>query len=774
MAGRGNKGTSDNFRPRDGRKPAHTAPGPAGRMSRVVRWLPKGIQGRLFLLISLALAPMLILQGWVDYRQHLTRQRLALQTELEVAEGVAANFTTYIEGAHRQLAGVGEAILTFSNYTQAKAEHLLRGMADLSPAIRSVNWVSTEGTILASSVPGSVGHNLSERPYFKEIAAGRSWMIGDISAQGAFTPRPTVAMGVAVRDGNDVLRGVVVVSFEPTRLAELAFSRQRYAGGMYVLFDRQGQMVFHSPPVPLTWEQRVQCRTNPLVQQALKGETARGEITSVVTDELCFAAYVPVSTIGWVAAAARPTYIALAPVYRGLIQDTALSLIAVSLAFLLAWLLARTIAQPLRRLERDAQTISEGTIKTAADAQAPVEVRHLRTTLVQMTDDLVSRAEALHQSESRYRKLFEANLAGVYTTRLDGTIIDFNDAMMNMLGYDSREEMFRHRSTDFYADPAFRDELIRQLRTEGVVPGREAVLRRQDGTLLHAYGHALVLTDEHTGESYIQGTAIDITVRRQAEDALRELTGTLETQVTRRTRQLELRTRQLQKLAVELSDAEDKERRRLAELLHDDLQQTIAAAKFHLGLLSNRVKHDPMQHAVSKQIDQLLADAIQKSRDLSHELSPPVLYRGTLPEALEWLAGQVQTKHGLAVHVDVRGEVSPKSETIKTLLYKAAQELLFNVVKHAGVKEARLRLRRCGVRLYLTVSDRGRGFNPREIKDAAGFGLLNLRERSESLGGRMKIHSAEGHGSIFVVAIPEKQAGATRTSPLGSIDDFDF
>jgi PAS domain-containing protein/CheY-like chemotaxis protein len=72
--------------------------------------------------------------------------------------------------------------------------------------------------------------------------------------------------------------------------------------------------------------------------------------------------------------------------------------------------------------------------------------------------------EALRTSEQRYRKLFEANLAGAYLTKLDGTILDFNDAMMRMLGYDSREERFAHRSSDFYADPRFRDELIRLLR----------------------------------------------------------------------------------------------------------------------------------------------------------------------------------------------------------------------------------------------------------------------------------------------------------------------
>ena len=144
-------------------------------------------------------------------------------------------------------------------------------------------------------------------------------------------------------------------------------------------------------------------------------------------------------------------------------------------------------------------------------------------TLVMVTDITQRKhaEEALRESEERYRKLFEANLAGVYLTKPDGTILDFNDAMMRMLGYDSREELFQHRSTDFFADPAFRDELLRLLRKDGIVPAKEAVLRRKDGSVLYALGAGVLLADEQTGEPYIQGVAVDITERKHAEEALR-------------------------------------------------------------------------------------------------------------------------------------------------------------------------------------------------------------------------------------------------------------
>jgi PAS domain S-box-containing protein len=266
------------------------------------------------------------------------------------------------------------------------------------------------------------------------------------------------------------------------------------------------------------------------------------------------------------------------------------------------------------------------------------------------------------------------------------------------------------------------------------------------------------LTPIKSDSGYVEGLVFSLfetTGRKQAEEALRELNATLESKVAQRTAELQDRARQLQKLTLELTEAENRERRRLAEILHGDIQQILVGAKFHLGIVSARCRDDETSRATIEHVTQLLVDAISKSRSLSHELRPPGLAHSDLRETFEWLAGQMRTKHGLTVHVDVGDRIMLRSEPFKALLFKAAQELLFNAIKHAQVREARLYLRRRRRIVCLVVSDKGRGFDPRGLDGAGGSGLLGIRERVDLLGGRMKVRSAKGRGSTFLILVPD-------------------
>jgi len=383
--------------------------------------------------------------------------------------------------------------------------------------------------------------------------------------------------------------------------------------------------------------------------------------------------------------------------------------------------------------------------------------------------------EALRESEERLKRTQGIAHLGSWELDLVNNHLSWSDEVYRIFGLQPAEF---HATYEAFLEAVHPDDraAVDAAYSGSLREGRDTyeiehrIVRRSTGEIRIVHEKCEHLRDASGRIIRSVGMVHDITDRKQAEEALRDLTRTLESKVAQRTAELQYRARQLQRLTLELSETEDRERRQLAEILHDDLQQELAAAKFQLSLLNSRARYDPSQQSLIAQVDEMLMDAIQKSRSLSHELSPAVLYHADFAGALHWLADQVHSKHGLEVAVDTLGDVPVESEAIKSFLYKTAQELLFNVVKHARVNQARIRVRRFGRCICLSVSDRGRGFDPQDVRQAAGFGLLSIRERIELLGGRMKMHSVKGHGSTFHIVVadsPEPEERGPKTEDSG-------
>jgi PAS domain S-box-containing protein len=389
------------------------------------------------------------------------------------------------------------------------------------------------------------------------------------------------------------------------------------------------------------------------------------------------------------------------------------------------------------------------------------KMRRSRSRERRQAQELAGTNAVLGESEEKYRRIVETATEGIVMADAEARMVFVNDRWSEIFGCSPEEA--RHVTLFDLIFPEDRAQMAErwESRKRGRKESYEFRFRRKDGSPVWLLVGVAPRLDSEGRFLGTLGMVTDITERKQAEEALRDLTTMLESKVAERTEQLQRRTHQLQKLTLELSETEDRERKRMAEVLHDDLQQVLAAAKFHLGLMRSRTRQDGALQATAGRIDEMLKDAIDKSRSLSHELSPAVLYQSDFRATLHWLADQMQVKHGLIVHIHVHGTVHLQSDVLKGFLYKAAQELLFNVVKHARVREARVRVRQYGPCICLSVSDRGRGFDPQELREAPGFGLLTIRERVELLGGRMKIKSGEGRGSTFYLVVPEGETAGT-------------
>jgi PAS domain S-box-containing protein len=253
------------------------------------------------------------------------------------------------------------------------------------------------------------------------------------------------------------------------------------------------------------------------------------------------------------------------------------------------------------------------------------------------------------------------------------------------------------------------------------------------------------------GEPMALVTMQDITQRKHMEEALQAARAELEVRVGER-------TVQLRALAAELTQSEERERRRIAQILHDDLQQLLVAARLRLEAVRER-KEAGVVVDYLLQIEKLIGESNEIARGLSHELSPTVLHEHGLLAGLQWLGRWMHEKHGLMVRVGTGTSVEALEHDVKVLLFQSVRELLFNVIKHAGVKRASVRMSAGkGGAIEILVSDRGRGIDPvqaREGRNASmGFGLFGIRERLAFVGGRMEVESKPGGGARFRLVVP--------------------
>ncbi len=422
--------------------------------------------------------------------------------------------------------------------------------------------------------------------------------------------------------------------------------------------------------------------------------------------------------------------------YRNVILGGAgaLVLLGVLNAFLALNISRRKMAEEALR---DHQEHLEETIR--------VRSAQLSTANEELRRDILERERterALRTAERNLRSIFENAAEGIYQSTLAGRFVTVNPALARMAGYDSPAEMVDSIADirkDFYVEPGTRARFEESLGSEAEVRGFEALVKRKDGELIWVLENARAIRDETGRVDHYEGIVQDVSDRRRLAEKLD------------RTRQ------KLRGLAAEITRVEERERRTIATQLHDQLGAVLSMAKVKLASLRQGAEGTSIAPAL-EELHTLVGNAVQETRSLTWELSPPILYQLGLPAALEWLGENVEHRHGIAFRLTKEGEVRELGEERRFLLFSAVRELLLNVVKHADAGGVSLRLRWLEEVLEATLSDDGRGFDvpgAAALPDARrSFGLFSIQERFDDLGGSVSIRSSPGEGTSVTLVLP--------------------
>ncbi|MDQ7838020.1 MAG: PAS domain S-box protein [Thermodesulfobacteriota bacterium] len=347
--------------------------------------------------------------------------------------------------------------------------------------------------------------------------------------------------------------------------------------------------------------------------------------------------------------------------------------------------------------------------------------------------------KALRESEARYRAVVEDQTEFICRFLPDGTLTFVNEAYCRYFGK-RREELIGH---DFLLlipeeDREGVKNQISSLSPKNPVAMYEHRVIVPDGIHWQQWNDRAIL-DEQGRIVEFQSVGRDITERMEAEQRIRDY------------------QKQLESLAMELSLAEERERRRIATDIHDDIGQALITAKLKLEMLQQSVS-STRTAARLNEITALLHQVIERVRSLTFELSPPILYYSGFEDAVEWLCERMQQEHGVRFEFTGDGQHIPMNEDARILLFKVVRELLTNIARHAQAQKARVSITRDGDNVQIHVHDNGIGFDASHVNSypagTPGFGLFSIRERLRHLGGHLEINSTTGKGTRVTVIVP--------------------
>jgi len=358
---------------------------------------------------------------------------------------------------------------------------------------------------------------------------------------------------------------------------------------------------------------------------------------------------------------------------------------------------------------------------------------------------------ALSEAQRRLGAIVDSAMDAVITVDEEQNIVLFNRAAEQVFGV--RREQMLGTPLDRLLPARFRAAHHAYIEAFG----RTGVSSRRMGDVTTLWALRPASGEEFPIEASISQTAEggkryftvilrDITLRKQAEDALKES------------------QRELRELSARVLEAREEEKAHIARELHDELGQLLTALKMDLGWLRERIPGDSDLAPRVEEMGTLLDRTVAATRRISADLRPLMLDDLGLAEASAWLVEDFAKRSGLSCQIDVPEELPELSKGVATAVYRAVQESLTNIARHAQAKSAWVMLACSDGAIHVEVEDDGRGISPEDLAKSRSLGLKGMRERIAFLGGSLEIARAPRGGTRLRLRVPVRGLAAERAA----------
>lgn len=562
-------------------------------------------------------------------------------------------------------------------------------------------------------------HKLQLNKAWYNIAQGASSWVCDFEQRFSGDTNPVALISAPVRNNRNQLIGMIALDLPSESITNIIVKYTAESG-----FGNSGEAYLVGADSLMRSNSRFIKNTilntklsGVAVEKALKGESGKTRTTDYRNIDV-YSSYSPVNIPGlkWAILSEMDYKEAMIPIAAMRNDILFLSIIFAIFIFSISYILALTITNPIRKLEKAAQQIGAGKFDAVVKNNSRDEIGSLTNSFNQMVTKLNTMTSVLIEREERLNHFYQATLEGIIIHH-NGIPLLVNQAIINLSGY-TESELMNNQLQNWIGD--YNEESISFETEMNTSTGKIVEVEIQNNRL------------QFKGLEAVATIIRDISERKKAEQEL-----------------LSERSKRMSALL----DGQEMERQRISRELHDGLGQNLVGIKLRLENTINQ-DLDKTQQTIGE-IKAYFSTSIEELRRISNNLRPSILSELGLITSLETLCRDFTLNTNIQCEFSSFGEFENIPQKTTTYLYRIAQEGLNNAAKHASASIINIQIIENSTNYILMIEDNGKGFVFVKDQVIRGNGIYNMRERATLLEGTLTIESTLGQGTTLRIKIPK-------------------